>query len=79
MAIAGAGDARLDVRKSSDVWLTGAGDVQFKCRPASTQERKSGFGDISYGPSCSELQPPASSAPPAAVDVPASPAPKSKV
>jgi hypothetical protein len=79
VSISGAGDAHLDARKSSDVWLTGAGDVQFKCRPASTQERKSGFGDIQYGPSCGELEPPASSAPPAASDAPANPAPKSKV
>lgn len=79
VSISGSGDARVDARKSSDVWLTGSGDVQLKCRPASTSERKTGSGDISYGPSCSELAPPASSAPPAAAAPPASPAPKSKV
>jgi hypothetical protein len=80
VSISGAGDARLDARRSSDVWLTGAGDVQFKCRPASTNERKTGFGDISYGPSCTDLQPPAPPAPEApATPAPANPEPKSKI
>lgn len=77
VTISGAGEADLDARRSSDVSLSGAGHIQLKCRPESTQSQKSGFGDVEYGPSCSELTPPApSSSPPAAPDTPAA---KSKV
>jgi hypothetical protein len=78
--ITGAGDVKVDARKSSRVQMSGAGDVHVKCRPPSVDVQKSGFGDVSYGPDCAavpaEAAPPASSAPPAA---PAAPAPKSKV
>jgi hypothetical protein len=79
VSISGAGDVKLDARKSSDVSISGAGDVRLKCRPASVTFNRSGFGDVNYGPDCSTLPPPASSAPPSGSEVPASPAPRSKV
>jgi len=79
--ISGAGDARLDARKSARVQISGAGNVDFKCRPASADVHKSGFGDVHYGPDCATLPaPPAASSEP---EAPAEPAPappaKSKV
>jgi hypothetical protein len=75
--ISGAGDVRADARKSSRVQMSGAGDVHLRCRPPIADVRKSGFGDVSYGPDCATL--PAESTPPASSAPPAEPAPKSKV
>jgi hypothetical protein len=85
--ISGAGDARIDARRSARVQISGAGDVSFKCRPAMQPDvHKSGFGDVHFGPDCATLPaPPAASseAPAPAEPVPAKPAPappaKSKV
>lgn len=83
ITISGAGDARLDARKSSEVHISGAGNVSLKCRPANVDVHKSGFGDVNYGPDCSTLPaepaPPASSDPHSAPVAPVAPAPKSKV
>lgn len=78
VAIAGAGDASIDARASSDVQIFGAGHVQFRCRPANTQSEKPGFGSVDYGPSCSTLPPLAAPAAPSPPDS-AAPTPKSKV
>ncbi|MGZ3276279.1 MAG: GIN domain-containing protein [Caulobacteraceae bacterium] len=81
--ISGAGDARVDARKSSEVHISGAGNVSLKCRPPRVDVHKSGFGDVNYGSDCSTLPaepaPPASTAPPAAPAAPAAPAPKSRI
>jgi hypothetical protein len=83
ITISGAGDVQADARKSARVQMSGAGDVHLKCRPASFDPHKSGFGDISTGSDCSTLPaesaPPASSTPPIAVDPHAAPPAKSKV
>jgi hypothetical protein len=71
--ISGAGDVRADARKSSRVQMSGAGDVHLKCRPPVADLRKSGFGDVSYGPDCASL--PAPSAPSSEAPAPAEPAP----
>jgi hypothetical protein len=79
VVISGAGDARIDARKSARVQLSGAGDVRLKCRPPVYDPHKSGFGDISYGPDCASLpEPSAPSSEPAAPAEPAKPAPPAK-
>jgi hypothetical protein len=80
--IAGAGDAQLDARNSSDVSISGAGHVQLRCRPANTQAHTTGFGGVGYGENCADLPPPASSSAPASPAPPANqpaPPPKSSV
>jgi hypothetical protein len=84
LSISGAGDANLDARRSSDVSLSGAGHVEFRCRPPSASDHKSGFGSVDYGPDCAAEAPPASSSPPAPAPAapqapPTPPAPKTKV
>jgi hypothetical protein len=77
ISIAGAGDASLDARRSSDVSIAGAGHVQLKCRPAHTDMHGSPFGHVDYGPDCASVPPsPASPATPAS---PAASAAKSTV
>jgi hypothetical protein len=73
--ISGAGDIRADARKSARVQMSGAGDVRLNCRPPIYDTHKSGFGDISSGPDCSTLPPPAASSEPAPPAKPAEPAP----
>jgi hypothetical protein len=87
VTISGAGAASLDARRSSNVSLSGAGHVQFKCRPEQAHASTSGFGSVDYGSDCASLPaPPAASSEPAAPAAPAepakpapAPAPKSKV
>ena len=79
VTISGAGDASLDARRSSDVQLSGAGHVQFRCRPSDSHGHTSGFGSVDYGPDCAGLPaPPAASGEPAAPAAPATPAPAAK-
>lgn len=83
ISIAGAADASLDARVSSEISIAGAGHVQLKCRPTHTNMHGSPFAHVDYGPDCSSLPAPAPApatpAEPAKPDASASPAPKTKV